>query len=241
MRHNVFGRKLARTASHRLAMRRNLVQSLIEHGEIRTTFVKAKEVRRFAERLATLAIDGSLAARQRAEALLTDRAIIPKENQAEYDRMTDARRAKVLRSRSGRRYRTPKPTAKLKFTATSVLHRLFSDVGPKLKRRNDARGSQGGYTRIIKLAKRRLGDGGQLAILQWVGDGDAPRPKLKDKTERRRRAQVRYNFYAGKPRSERSRRRAAKPATSAAAGEKPAATKKPAAKKSPASRKPAAE
>ena len=103
MRHAVRGRKLARTSAHRLAMRRNLVQSLIEHGEIRTTVIKAKEVRGFAEKLIGLAIDGSLAARQRAEALLNDRAIIRKENQEEYDRMSDAHREKVLRSRSGRR------------------------------------------------------------------------------------------------------------------------------------------
>lgn len=106
MRHRVRGRKLNRTASHRVALRRNLVQSLFEHGEIRTTVVKAKEVRAMAERLVTLAIDGSLAARQRAEAIMQDRAVIPKENQEEYDRMTDAKRDKVLRSRSGRRYRS---------------------------------------------------------------------------------------------------------------------------------------
>ncbi len=50
MRHAVRGRKFARTSAHRLAMRRNLVQSLIEHGQIRTTIQKAKEVRGFAEK-----------------------------------------------------------------------------------------------------------------------------------------------------------------------------------------------
>lgn len=199
MRHAVRGRKLARTSAHRLAMRRNLVQSLIEHGEIRTTLIKAKEVRGFAEKLAGLAIDGTLAARQRAEALLTDRAIIRRENQDEYDRMSDAHREKVLRSRSGRRYRSVRTRPGVKFTAESVIHKLFAEVGPKLKRRNDKRGAGGGYTRIIKLSTRRLGDGGQLAILQWVGEDDAARPKLTERTERKRRAKVRYAFYAGKP------------------------------------------
>ncbi|MEW6252758.1 MAG: L17 family ribosomal protein, partial [Planctomycetota bacterium] len=105
MRHRVRGRKLNRTISHRLALRRNLVQSLIEHGEVRTTLVKAKEVRAFAEKVVSLAVDGSLAARQRAEALLTDRAIIPKDHQDDYDRMSDAKRDKVIRARSGRRWR----------------------------------------------------------------------------------------------------------------------------------------
>ncbi len=208
MRHRVHGRKLARTKSHREALRRNLVQSLFEHGEIRTTIVRAKEVRSFAERLVTLAIDGSLHARRRAEALLTDRAIIPKEHRAEYDKMDDSHRDKVLRSRSGRRYRKSTTRPGVPFTADSVLNRLFSDVGPRMKRRNDAKGAAGGYTRIIKLADRRLGDAGQIAVLQLVGESDKPRAKSSDKTERKRRARVKYAVYAGKPRPMRGPRRA---------------------------------
>ena len=77
MRHRLRGRRLSRTSSHRVALRRNLCQSLFEHGELRTTVIKAKEIRAMAERLITLAIDGSLAARQRAEAIMQDRAVIP--------------------------------------------------------------------------------------------------------------------------------------------------------------------
>jgi large subunit ribosomal protein L17 len=216
MRHLVGGRKLNRTAAHRLALRRNLVQSLIEHGELRTTLVKAKEVRALAERLVTLALAGGLAARQRAIALLGDRAIIPKESQEEYDRMSDAKRAKVLRSRSGRRYRASTTRPHVKFTAESVVHKLFADIGPRMKKRNEARDCAGGYTRIIKLADRRLGDGGPLAVLQWVGADDKPRPKRTDKTERKRRARVKYAAFAGKPLPQRRPRRPAKPGKAAA-------------------------
>lgn len=205
MRHRVRGRKLNRTASHRLALRRNLVQSLFEHGELRTTIVKAKEVRSFAEKLITLAIDGSLAARQRAEALMQDRSIIPAEHRADYDQLSDAKREKTLKSRSGRRFRAPATRPGLKFTAFSVLHKLFAEVGPALKARNEAKGCSGGYTRIIKLADRRLGDGGQLAILQIVGAEDK-REQNTAKTERKRRARVKYSVYAGKPRALRGRR-----------------------------------
>lgn len=218
MRHSVRGRKLARTKEHRLALRRNQVQSLIEHGEIRTTLVKAREFRAFADRLVTLAIDGSLVARQRAIAMLNDRAIIPAANQDEYDRMPDARREKVLRSRSGRRYRSTRTRPGVTFTADSVIHKLFAEIGPRMKRRNEAHKNAGGYTRIIKLSDRRLGDGGQLAILQFVGEKDAPRPKLANKTERKRRSAVRYSFYAGKPMPRRGRstaKRSAKPAPEA--------------------------
>jgi len=212
MRHGVRGRKLARTASHRLALRRNMVQSLFEHGEIRTTIPKAKEVRAFAEKLITLALDGSLAARQRAEAELTDRSIIPAEHRDEYDRLSDAKRAKVLASRSGRRYRKSTARPGVKFTAESVLHKLFADIAPRMKKRNEAMKSAGGYTRIIKLGTRRLGDGGQLAILQLVKEDEKPREKSTVKTERKRRARVKYSVYAGKPRALQTRRRAKKSA-----------------------------
>lgn len=214
-----------------MALRRNMVQSLIEHGQIRTTFVKAKEVRAFADRLVTLAIDGSLFARQRAIALLNDRAIIPAEHQEVYDRMSDAKRDKVRRSRSGRHYRVNKPRPGLPFTTDSVIHRLFADIGPRMKRRNEARNCSGGYTRIIKTPDRRLGDGGQIAILQFVGEDDVPRPKLTDKTGRKRRATVRYSFYAGKPLPRRGRRAEKKADSAAKTGKSPKSAK--AAKSSP--------
>lgn len=218
MRHAVAGRKLNRTSAHRLALRRNLVQSLFEHGEVRTTITKAREVRRFAERLISLGISGTLVDRQRAIALLGDRAIIPSENKDEYDRMSDAKRAKTLRSRSGRRYRTSTTRPGVKWTADSVVSRLFKTVAPALKRRADVIGSAGGYTRIIKLADRRIGDATQLAVLQLVKESDKRRPKLTDKTQRKRRSKVRYAFYAGKPLARRGRS-ASKPADTAAKSE----------------------
>ena len=60
MRHQVSGRKLNRTASHRRAMFRNMATSLILHEKIRTTVPKAKELRRKVEKMITLARDGSL-------------------------------------------------------------------------------------------------------------------------------------------------------------------------------------
>ncbi len=222
MRHRVRGRKLSRTNSHRLALRRNLVQSLIEHGEVRTTLIKAKEVRSFAEKLVTLGIDGSLAARQRAESLLTDRAIIPAEHRDDYDRMSDAKRNKVLRARSGRRWRKNTARPGLKFTAESVVHKLFADVGPRMKKRNETHRCSGGYTRIIKLPDRRLGDAGALAILQLVKEDEKPRPRNKDKTERKRRARVKYTVYAGKARPHGRRRSGGKGKAQVTAEQKPA-------------------
>ena len=60
MRHLVKGRKLNRTASHRIALKRNLAMSLIEHKRIKTTFPKAKELQGFVERLITYAKKNNL-------------------------------------------------------------------------------------------------------------------------------------------------------------------------------------
>ena len=66
MRHRVHARKLGRSPSHRLAMYRNLVTSLLEHEQIRTTDAKAKELRGVAERMITLGKKGTLHARRNA-------------------------------------------------------------------------------------------------------------------------------------------------------------------------------
>ncbi len=66
MRHRRDHRKLGRTSSHRKAMLRNMVTSLLEHDQVRTTDAKAKEVRRVAERMITLGKRGTLHARRQA-------------------------------------------------------------------------------------------------------------------------------------------------------------------------------
>ncbi len=73
--HRMRGRQLSRDTEHRIAMRRNMVQSLFEHGKIRTTMPKAKEVRSMAEKLITLGRVGTLTARRRAIQILNDRRL----------------------------------------------------------------------------------------------------------------------------------------------------------------------
>ncbi len=72
MRHRVHNKKLGRSGSHREALFASLVSSLIKHGTIRTTLVKAKEGRRVAEKLVTLARKGTIAARRLVAARLRD-------------------------------------------------------------------------------------------------------------------------------------------------------------------------
>lgn len=76
MRHLNAGRKLSRNSAHRHALMRNMVTSLIEHGRIRTTDAKAKELRRWADRMVTLGKQQTIAARRRARAFVrTDAAV----------------------------------------------------------------------------------------------------------------------------------------------------------------------
>ena len=64
MRHKYSGRKLNRTSSHRTAMFKNMMASLIEHEEIKTTLPKAKELRGFVERLITISKNDTVAKRR---------------------------------------------------------------------------------------------------------------------------------------------------------------------------------
>lgn len=78
MRHLKSGRKLNRTSPHRTAMFRNMTSSLIEHEIIKTTVPKAKELRRVAEPLITMAKQDSVARRRRAFDRLRDREAVTK-------------------------------------------------------------------------------------------------------------------------------------------------------------------
>ncbi len=78
MKHKVAGRKLGRNASHRKAMLRNMVTSLLEHERIVTTVPKAKEARRVAEKMITLGKRGDLHARRQAMSYIRSKAVVAK-------------------------------------------------------------------------------------------------------------------------------------------------------------------
>ena len=190
-------------------MRRNLAQSLFEHGQIRTTLIKAKEVRSFAERLITLARKGTIESERRVVALLADRSVIPAEHQEAYDSMSDAHRVRVIAAKTGRKHRSGVVPAsynkkKIPFVASLISKKLIDEVAPKFKDR------PGGYTRIIRLPSRRIGDGGDLAILQLVGFEEAAGSNERGKTVSRRRQKTanRIRFLEGKPAKKKARTKA---------------------------------
>lgn len=159
MRHRSAGRELSRTSAHRLALRRNLAQSLIEHETISTTIQKAKEIKPFVEKLITLAKKGSLQYRRRAISMMGNRTIVAFEDGEPVEKGT-------------------------------VVGKLFSELGPRYLDRS------GGYTRIIRLSLRRLGDNGQVVLLQLLGK-DEPLKKEK-RAPGKRRSRKRAGQSAGK-------------------------------------------
>ncbi len=78
MRHRNSGRKLGRTSSHREAMFRNMVTSLFEHERIVTTTPKAKEARRIADKMITLAKRGDLHAKRQALSYIRSKDVVAK-------------------------------------------------------------------------------------------------------------------------------------------------------------------
>ena len=103
-RHLMRGRQLSRDTEHRKALRRNMAQSLFEHGKIRTTVAKAKEIRPFVEKLITLARRNDLTARRRVIQLMQDRRVTDEEQE-------------FITNEKGREL--------------TVVMRLFNEIGPK--------------------------------------------------------------------------------------------------------------
>ncbi|MCB5265924.1 MAG: 50S ribosomal protein L17 [Candidatus Cloacimonetes bacterium] len=78
MRHRLEGRKFGRETDARRLMMRNLVKSMVEHGQINTTLAKAKEMRRFVERLITYGKNDTVHSRRLAYSVLGNRDLVKK-------------------------------------------------------------------------------------------------------------------------------------------------------------------
>jgi large subunit ribosomal protein L17 len=111
MRHNLKGRKLNRTSSHRKALLENMATSLLKHEQIKTTVPKAKELRPFVEKLISLGKSGTLANRRRADAVLMDREVTKKLFSEIADRYTERNGGYTRIMKAGFRYGDAAPMA----------------------------------------------------------------------------------------------------------------------------------
>ena len=170
MRHRVAGFKLSRDTAHRKSLRRNLAVAVLTHGQITTTVPKAKSVKPFVEKLVTMAKKGDLASRRRAIKALGDPIMITHDDDPN-----------VERNRYGEVTDGPR-----------LVKKLFDEIGPRYADR------AGGYTRIVRLGRHRLGDGGDLCVLQLVGDEEGP--QVAGQYSRRREAANRRMVFAAQVR-----------------------------------------
>lgn len=136
MKHLKGFKTLNRTHAHRKALYRNMVEALLKHERITTTVVKAKELRRVAEKLITKAKTNDLHTIRLINRLIRDK---------------------------------------------NILMKLFNEIAPRYTER------KGGYTRIIKLAKRK-GDGADLCFIELVEELAPKAPAKKKKTAAKKAA-----------------------------------------------------
>ncbi len=157
MRHLKAHRKLGRTTEHRISLLRNLATSLInsESGHIVTTVPKAKELRPFVEKIITLA--------RKAQVLTGDEATAQGVHlRRQAARFFHAGNSTYKVEQSRFRGKKGEPKEAIERTAgVKAVQRLFSELGTRYKDRN------GGYTRIIKLGRRK-GDNAEMAVIELV-------------------------------------------------------------------------
>jgi large subunit ribosomal protein L17 len=152
MRHRLGGRKLAMDSSERKAMFRNMVTSILVHGQSKTTEARAKEIRRFVEKVITMGKNADKVDGLEGEAL----------------RVAKANRVHAIRN------------ARLWVHDDEALKKVFGEFATRYATR------PGGYTRIIKVGKRK-GDNADMAIIQLVDnpvaapavEADAPAPEVQ--------------------------------------------------------------
>jgi large subunit ribosomal protein L17 len=140
MRHQKRTVKLGRNSSHRRATFANMLKALVEHEQIETTVPKAKELRRHADRLITLAKKNTLASKRAAIAKLM----------VSYNTLT----SKEMRS-------AKKGDTSSYNSDRKVVGKLFNELSGRYAARD------GGYTRIVRTANRQ-GDSSPLCVIEYI-------------------------------------------------------------------------
>ena len=137
MRHHRAGRKLNRTASHRRALFANMAAALIKHEQIVTTLPKAKELRRVADRLITLAKRGNLHSRRLAVARVRDEVMVKKLFDILGPRYAERSGGYTRVLRAGYRHGDSAPMAVIEFIDRDLEAR-GQDSGPTQDQDDDA-------------------------------------------------------------------------------------------------------
>lgn len=203
MRHRRAGYRLGVKTAHRTAMLRNLAAGLFEHGQIVTTVTKAKAVQPFVEKIITLAKRGDIASRRLVVRKLGVNRVgfdwlylskdATEQEKEHVQKLRDQAETffdvpaseEVERNRYGELRKAPK-----------IVKHIFTNIAPQFADRT------GGYTRIVKLGRRRIGDGTELAVLQFCGAEEGP--EITGRYSSRRRQADKRTAYAKKLKNERA-------------------------------------
>lgn len=142
MRHGNHTFKVGRNCGHRRSLIANMLKSIIEHGRIETSVTKAKELRRHADRMITLAKKNTLASRRSAIGALM----------LTYNPLT-AKEARTAKKGDNSVYNNDR----------LVLDKLFNELAKRFTSRN------GGYTRIIR-STQRVGDNSPTCVIEYLSE-----------------------------------------------------------------------
>ena len=203
MRHMRAGYRLGRTTAHRASTLRHIAAGLFEHGQVVTTIPKAKAVQPMVEKIVTLAKRGDLHARRLVISKLGgDRAAFDWLYQAKGASDKEKESVQKLRDHAAQFFDVPESSAvernrygELRKAPKLVKH-IFERVAPRFRDR------PGGYTRIVKLGRHRVGDGSELCVIQFVGAEEGP--EIGGNPSSRRRTADKRTAFAAKVRKEKS-------------------------------------
>ena len=166
-------RKLNRPTDERLAVLRSLATNLLWYGKIETTLERAKEVRTYAEKLLTKAINTYedvvkvMKDTVDSKGVKTQREVVndgAKKLAARRDIMSKLYDIQEIRAEKESKADFVKRTADIKHP---LIEKIFNVYAPKYAKRAESLGTAGGYTRIVKLGTRN-GDNAEMAIIELV-------------------------------------------------------------------------
>jgi large subunit ribosomal protein L17 len=166
-------RKLGRPTDQRVAMLRSLTTDLIWHGKITTTEARAKEVRKLAEKLITMAMD------EYDNTVQVEKTVFNEKSQTKDITVTNDAPSKLHARKQIMKqlFNYPEPKKKKEnreefkervgMVNNPVVEKLFREIGPKYRKRAEEKGTRGGYTRIMKLGAR-VGDAADMVIIELI-------------------------------------------------------------------------
>ena len=166
-------RKLNRPTDERLAVLRSLATNLLWYGKIETTYAKAKELRSYAEKLLTKAINTyedvvkTTKTTVDAKGTKVQREVVndgAKKLAARRDIMSKLYYIQEVRAEKESKADFVKRTQDIK---NPLIEKIFNIYAPKYAKRKETLGTGGGYTRIVKLGTRN-GDNAEMALIELV-------------------------------------------------------------------------